>query len=93
MKHLEECSVAPIDSGEKMSDVILRIFEDGLAIAVPDTATDLIDSGYLDSLTLVDLLMQFETKFGFTVVMDELELEDFRTVERIVGYVERCRKN
>ena len=70
---------------------VCRIFADHLIIEVPDTETDLIEVGLLDSLTMVDLLVHLEGEFGFTVVMDELDVDDFRSVERIAGYVVRCR--
>ena len=74
-----------------LAKTICRIFADELAIEIPDTESDLVQSGLLDSLTLVDLLVHLERSFGFTVVMDELDLEDFRSVDRIAAYVDRCR--
>ena len=61
-----------------------------LHIEIPSN-TDLIDSGLLDSLMLVNLLLQLEQTFGITVVMDELDLEDFRSVETIAAYVSNAR--
>ena len=74
-----------------LTTTICRLFADHLAIEVPSTETDLIEIGLLDSLAMVDLLVQLEREFGFTVVMDELDVEDFRSVERIAAYVARCR--
>jgi acyl carrier protein len=39
--------------------------------------------GILDSLALVDLIMHLEGEFGFAVEPDQLELDNFQTVERI----------
>ena len=52
-------------------------------LTVPTTQTDLIGEGILDSLALVDLIMHLEGEFGFAVEPDQLELDNFQTVERI----------
>lgn len=69
---------------------ICQVFAEYLHVEIPSDDVDLIDSGLLDSLLLVDLLVHLEMEFGFTVVMDELDLEDFRTLNRISVYVARC---
>ena len=70
---------------------ICRIFLEHLVIEIPDVEIDLIELGLLDSLTMVDLLVHLEREFGFKVVMDELDMDDFRSVVSIAGYVVRCR--
>lgn len=60
-----------------------------LAVAGPDA--DLVASGQLDSLALVDLLMHLESSFGISVALDGVEIEDFRTVKRIAGLVGRLK--
>ena len=77
-----------IDSN--MTREVCRLFADHLHIEIPSN-TDLIDSGLIDSLMLVNLLLQLEQTFGITVLMDELDLEDFRTVETIAAYVSNAR--
>jgi acyl carrier protein len=80
-----------IQAATETTTTICELFAAHLAIEVPAIEADLIESGLLDSLAVVDLLMQLERSFGFTVVMDDLDIEDFRTVERIAAYVARCR--
>ena len=86
-------SVRPMqtDSDSDLTTNIRQLFADHLAIEVPNSETDLIESGLLDSLAMVDLLVHLEREFKFTVVMDELDVEDFRCVQRIADYVLRCR--
>lgn len=72
------------------SDRIRRIFSDSLSVQVPSDEADLIDGGLLDSLALVELLFQIEREFGIEVSFDELDIENFRTVERITQFVERA---
>ena len=75
----------------ELTDTIVGIFSEHLAIDVPDETTDLIDEGLLDSLAVVELLLQLEGNFGFTVAMEELDIDDLRTVQRIAAYVSRHR--
>jgi acyl carrier protein len=61
----------------------MAILTDRVNLVVPTLDTDLIGEGILDSLALVDLVMHLEMEFGFTVAVDQLELDNFQTVERI----------
>jgi acyl carrier protein len=72
-----------------LTEQICNLFTDYLYVQVPSNDVDLIDAGLLDSLSLVDLLVRLEKEFGINVVMDQLDLDDFRTVDRIGDYVGR----
>ena len=76
----------PPDAG--LTDRIARIFPDALHLDPPPSDLDLFDTGVLDSLAFVELLLRLEQDFGVTVSVDDLELENFRTIERIAGFVE-----
>ena len=52
---------------------------------------DLIDAGVLDSLTFVELILELEQRFNLSVDITSLELDDLRSVERIVDFVIRNR--
>jgi methoxymalonate biosynthesis acyl carrier protein len=67
---------------------IRRLFEEVLNIQVPADDTDLIDGGYLDSLALVELLVEIEMRFGVSMPLDDLDIDDFRTVARIAEVIE-----
>jgi acyl carrier protein len=70
--------------------VIARIqglFEEGLSIRAPAPDADIVESGLLDSLALVTLLFEVEQEFDVQIPLDSLEVEDFRTIERIAGLV------
>jgi methoxymalonate biosynthesis acyl carrier protein len=62
---------------------VQRLFVEALNIQVPSPETDLIESGMIDSLTLVELLFAIEREFAVTIPFDELEIESFRSVNRI----------
>ena len=76
----------PSDSG--LANRIARIFPEALHLDPPPMELDLFDSGVLDSLAFVELLLRLEQDFGVSVSVDDLELENFRTIERIAAFVE-----
>jgi acyl carrier protein len=63
------------------------IFADDLDIEVPDAETDLLTTGLLDSMTLVDLLMRLETVFDMKIPVADLEIDNFRTIASIAAFV------
>ncbi len=70
--------------------VIARIqglFEEALSIRAPAPDADIVESGLLDSLALVTLLFEVEQEFDVQIPLDSLEVEDFRTIERIARLV------
>ena len=48
----------------------------------------MLASGVLDSLTLVQLLLDLEQRFGVTIPLEELEIDDFRSVNSIARLVQ-----
>ena len=69
-------------------DRISAIFLEKMHITVPSTETDLLETGILDSLQLVDLLLHLEKEFGVRISLDSLEIESFRSISRIAGLIE-----
>jgi len=67
-------------------DEIARFFAEHLSISVSSVETDLFESGILDSLTFVDLVLFLEQEFGIRIGADELELENFRSIEKIAAF-------
>jgi acyl carrier protein len=63
------------------------LFRDRLFIDVPAPDTDLIDSGLLDSLQLVQLLLHVEQDLGHRIPLDEVSLDDLRSLERLAGII------
>lgn len=73
-----------------MNEIITKlhtIFADDLDIEVPDAETDLLTTGLLDSMTLVDLLMRLETVFDMKIPVADLEIDNFRTIASIAAFV------
>jgi acyl carrier protein len=68
------------------------LFRDKLFIEVPATDTDLIDSGLLDSLQLVQLLLYVEEDLGHRIPLDEIDLDDLRSLERLARVIAQSRQ-
>jgi acyl carrier protein len=60
----------------------------GLSIDVASPADDLIETGRLDSLALVELIAALEQEFGVDLALDALEIDAFRSIESIASFVE-----
>jgi D-alanine--poly(phosphoribitol) ligase subunit 2 len=63
------------------------LFLECFHVEVPSPDTDLLETGVLDSLQFVELLMQLEQRFGFRVKVEDINLDDLRTLERIARLV------
>jgi acyl carrier protein len=66
-----------------IDQIIHNLFVEKLNIEVPSADTDLIESGLLDSLRLVELLLHIEGSLGFRIALEEIDLDDLRSVARI----------
>lgn len=81
-----------MQTANSLQDLITAIFSEELYVEVPSPATDLLQGGYLDSLRMVELLLRLEERFGISINLESMELEHFRSVERIALLVERERQ-
>ena len=78
-----------------MSDCIKQIqiiFSDILLREVDSPTTDLLDTGILDSMALVELLASLEQKFSLTLNIIDLDLENFRSIQSIGEFVSATQK-
>jgi acyl carrier protein len=64
-------------------DRVRLLIEDVLSIDVPDGNTDMIDAGLLDSLGLVSLIAEIEHEFQLELPLEDLDVNQFRSVNRI----------
>ena len=74
-------------SEEDLAGEIQALLLEKLQIAVESPATDLLEAGVLDSLTLVQLLMHLEERFGFKVAIEDIEIEDLRSINTVARLV------
>src|SRR5262249_41198752 len=62
---------------------LTELFAKKLNLEVSSVHTDLVGSGLLESLA------QLEETFGVSISTDDLELENFRSIDSIAGFVAR----
>lgn len=58
-----------------------------LNVEVSSVHDDLIENGLLDSLKIVELLMELESRFVLKIPFEDLELESFRSVASIARLI------
>jgi len=57
-----------------------------------DHAQNLFESGFLSSLDVLDLLSFIENTYNITVSDDDLEVENFGSIDNMVKYIEKAKK-
>ncbi len=67
---------------------ILELIRDRLNIHVGDVDEDLIETGLIDSLTLVMLINALEERFACELPLDDFDIDNFRSARRITAYLE-----
>ena len=73
--------------GNALAGRLARLFTDRLHTEVPAADTDLFETGILDSLRFVELLAALEEAFGIRVSVEDLEIDDFRSLSRIADFL------
>ncbi len=66
---------------------ICQVFRDKLKLDVPSADTDLFETRVLDSMVFVDLLLHLEREFGVTPALEDIDFDNFKSIERIVEFV------
>jgi D-alanine--poly(phosphoribitol) ligase subunit 2 len=72
-------------------DRVAELCASVMAITPPQPDDDLVASGHLDSLALVELLFEIEQKLDVTPSLDDLDLDNLRTPRSIAELVARWR--
>jgi methoxymalonate biosynthesis acyl carrier protein len=70
-----------------LHDRLTELFARALHVDGPTPDIDLFETGVLDSLAFVELLLQLEHQFGVTTSVDDLEIDNFRSIARIAVFV------
>lgn len=68
---------------------IMALIEDRLQVEVPSAHTPLYESGLIDSLGLVDLLVGLKEEFGVEVDVTTMDMDDLGTADAIAALVRR----
>ncbi|HEY2905787.1 MAG TPA: acyl carrier protein [Vicinamibacterales bacterium] len=72
---------------ESLHGRLAAIFADQLHVDVPAPDTDLFATARLDSLGVVELVLELEQQFGISIATDDLELDHFRSLDAIAQFV------
>lgn len=75
-------SVTPI-----LLDKVYRLFEQALNQPAPAPEADLFDSGAVDSLEFMNLLLALDREFDLKLSFDNINLECFRSLGAIARHV------
>jgi acyl carrier protein len=68
---------------------LIDLFANTLNLEVPSVEADLVETGILDSLTLIDLLLSLEQDFGVKISLEEVAIDNFRSIGSITQFVAR----
>jgi D-alanine--poly(phosphoribitol) ligase subunit 2 len=72
---------------------IRSVLRDHLNVLVDSPDVDLLETGLVDSIGLVELILQLEERFEVSLPMDALEIDDFRSMHTIAGLITRLSNN
>jgi methoxymalonate biosynthesis acyl carrier protein len=78
-----------VSSAVDLTERINGLFLEAVNIEVTSPDQDLIESGLLDSLVFVEMLLHIEREFGVDVGLTGFDIDDFRTVRKIADFVQR----
>ncbi|MDU1855602.1 D-alanine--poly(phosphoribitol) ligase subunit DltC [Clostridium baratii] len=73
-----------------MQEQVIEIFEEvtGCDEIRDDLELDLFEAGLLDSLAIIEVLLQIEEIFGIKLQPTDLERKDMATVKNLVKFLE-----
>ena len=72
---------------------LIALFRGTLNIDVPDPDTDLIATGRLDSMAMIELLLNLERRYGIRIDLQTVAIERFKSVSSIAELVAAQRPN
>ncbi len=75
-----------------LPEELAAVFAHDLHIDVPTPETDLLATGRLDSVAVVELLLQLEKRFGLRVEMEDFEIDHFRSLATIATFIAARRR-
>ena len=70
---------------EKLLQLLAEICDD--EVVLEETDVDLFESGLLDSIAYLDLLVEVESRFNISIAPSEVSKEEINTPEKFADYV------
>jgi acyl carrier protein len=80
-----------METRSQLEREIVEIFAKRFDTRLASADVDLLESRLVDSVRLVDLVLELEQRFGIELPFEELEVEDFRTLARLAARITRSR--
>jgi len=74
---------------EQLQQQIIEIFSERFETRLESDDVDLLETGLVDSVKIVELVLELEQRFGVSLPFEELEIDDFRTVLRLAQRISR----
>ena len=74
---------------DQLQQKIAAIFAERFETKLESDDIDLLQTGLVDSVRIVELVLEIEQRFGVSLPFEELEIEDFRTVPRLAERIAR----
>lgn len=78
-----------MDERDRLQQEIATIFVERFDTRLASDDVDLIETGLVDSVKIVELVLELEQRFGVSLPFEDLEIEDFRTVPRLAERIAR----
>ena len=76
-----------LDARGALAGDIRTLMDEKLSLHVDDVDADLFQTGQLDSMLLVQLILELEGRFGLLLPLEDLDLASFRSVSSIAGLI------
>ena len=73
----------------RLQQQIIDIFRERFETQLTCIEVDLLETGLVDSVRIVELVLEIEQRFGVNLPFEELEIDDFRTVPRLAERISR----
>jgi D-alanine--poly(phosphoribitol) ligase subunit 2 len=74
---------------DQLQQQITAIFAERFETNLESGDVDLLETGLVDSVRIVELVLEIEQRLGVSLPFEELEIEDFRTVPRLAERIAR----
>jgi len=78
-----------MDRLDQLQRQITHIFAARFDTKLESDEVDLLETGLVDSVRIVELVLEIEQRFDVSLPFEELEIEDFRTVPRLAERIAR----
>ncbi len=78
--------------GEEIREILMttREFKAKMSDEVKDSDS-LLQQGIVDSFGLIQLVVELEARFSITIEPDDLQKENFESIDSMVGFIEAKR--